>query len=485
MTPLRKRMIEEMRMRDYSEYTISAYVSAVYRLAAFYHKSPHTLSREQILEFLLDLVEEKKVAWSYYKQVLAALRYFYRYVIRRGEIVEDIRGPRTARTLPIVLSVEEVARFFKAIPSLKHRTILMLAYGSGLRVGEAVRVRLADIVLRISQGKRKKDRYTLLSPALLDMLDRYCWAARPEDLLFTTSSTGRPITKSTVQRVCKEAQQNANPRHLGASQIGLLAVLHTWGQNLMHHPHLHCVVSGGGLSPDESRWIASRDYYFLPVKVLSRVFRNKFRHLLGRAFERGELNFYGKLIPLAKPKTFGEFLDAATRREWVVYAKRPFREPSCVLKYLARYTHRVAISNHRLVDYRDGNVTFRYKDYAREGAQRTMTLEAAEFIRRFLMHVLPSGFMRIRHYGYLANRYRRQKLEICRRLLGCDEPTPPQGDVGSPASQPSEGANEPETKIHCPVCKTGWMLIIDTFDRVPRRCDVSPLPSKIPYLDSS
>lgn len=214
MTPLRKRMIEEMRMRDYSEHTISAYVSAVYRLAAFYHKSPDTLSREQIRTFLVDLVEEKKVAWSYYQQVLAALRYFYRYVIRRGEVVEDIRGPRTAKKLPIVLTVEEVARFFKAIPSLKHRTILMLAYGAGLRVGEAARVRLADIdrerkVLRISQGKRKKDRYTVLSPALLDMLDRYCWAARPEDLLFTTRSTGRPITNSTVQRACKEAQQNS------------------------------------------------------------------------------------------------------------------------------------------------------------------------------------------------------------------------------------------------------------------------------------
>jgi integrase/recombinase XerD len=214
MTPLRKRMLEEMRMRDYSEHTISAYVSAVYRLAAFYHKSPDTLSREQIRTFLVDLVEEKKVAWSYYQQVLAALRYFYRYVIRRGEVVEDIRGPRTAKKLPIVLSVEEVARFFKAISSLKHRTILMLAYGAGMRVGEAVRVRLADIdrerkVIRISQGKGKKDRYTVLSPALLKMLDRYCWAARPEDLLFTTRSTGRPITNSTVQRACREARQNA------------------------------------------------------------------------------------------------------------------------------------------------------------------------------------------------------------------------------------------------------------------------------------
>ena len=143
----------------------------------------------------------------------------------------------------------------------------------------------------------------------------------------------------------------ADPRHLGAAKIGLLAVLHTWGQNLMHHPHLHCVTSGGGLSPDESRWIASRDYYFLPVRLLSSVFRSKFRRLLQNAFDRGELAFHGRLTHLADPNAFRRFLHAATSRQWVVYAKRPFREPACVLKYLARYTHRVAISNRRLVDY--------------------------------------------------------------------------------------------------------------------------------------
>ena len=214
MTPLRQRMIEEMKIRDYSEHTIAAYVSAVYRLAVFYRKSPDKLGPEEIRAFLVDLVEQKKVAWAYYKQVLAALRYLYRHVLRRGEVVEDVRCPRPEKRLPVVLSVEEVARFFKAIPSLKHRTILMLAYGAGLRIGEAVRVRLSDIdrqrkVLRVQQGKGKKDRYTILSPALLEILDRYCWAAQPEDLLFTTRWTGRPITDSTVQRVCIEAQKAA------------------------------------------------------------------------------------------------------------------------------------------------------------------------------------------------------------------------------------------------------------------------------------
>jgi hypothetical protein len=213
-------------------------------------------------------------------------------------------------------------------------------------------------------------------------------------------------------------QVAANPRHLGADEIGLLAVLHTWGQNLMHHPHLHCVVSGGGLSQGGTRWIASNQHYFLPVKVLSRVFRNKYRALLQKAFERGELAFFGELQPLTDPRAFQDYLAAATTREWVVYAKRPFREATCVLKYLARYTHRVAISNTRLLGYRDGQVTFRYKDYAHASEQRTMTVTATEFIRRFLLHVLPEGFMRIRHYGYLANRHRREKLATCRRLLG-------------------------------------------------------------------
>ncbi len=214
MTPLRQRMIEDMKIRDYSEHTITAYVSAVYRLANFHHKSPDKLGREEIRAFLVDLIEEKKAAWAYYKQVLAALRFLYRRVLHRGEVVEDIRGPRPEKRLPVVLSAGEVARFFKAIPSLKHRTILMLAYGAGLRIGEAVRVRVSDIdrerkVIRVQQGKGKKDRYTVLSPAMLEILDRYCWAARPEDLLFTTRFKDRPITDSTVQRVCIQAREDA------------------------------------------------------------------------------------------------------------------------------------------------------------------------------------------------------------------------------------------------------------------------------------
>jgi len=284
----------------------------------------------------------------------------------------------------------------------------------------------------------------------------------------------------------------ADPRHLGADSIGLLAVLHTWGQNLMHHPHLHCVVSGGGLSQDESRWVASRKNYFLPVKILSRVFRRKFRDLLQTAFDGGKLSFFGELQPLSDSKAFRRFLRTVTQKEWVVYAKPPFGDATRVLKYLAGYTHRVAISNSRLLAYRGGQVTFGYKDYAQASRQRTMTLPAAEFIRRFLLHVLPDGFVRIRHYGYLANCHRRQKLATCRRLLGVTpvaEPAEPDDAVNPSDNEPCGSDDERETTLPCPACKTGRLRIVDTLDRLPRRggdwSDPLTPHSQIPFEDSS
>jgi hypothetical protein len=209
----------------------------------------------------------------------------------------------------------------------------------------------------------------------------------------------------------------ANPKHLGA-EVGVLAVLHTWGQNLTLHPHVHCIVTGGGLAPDASRWVAGRDDFFLPVRILSRVFRGKFLSGLRTAFRRGRLRFHGQLKTLARPERFHRLLDETVRTEWVVYAKPPTKGPATVLKYLARYTHRAAISNRRLVSFTDDQVTFGWKDYAHGGRRGTMTLEAVEFVRRFLMHVLPAGFVRVRHYGLLANRHRQEKLALCRELLG-------------------------------------------------------------------
>lgn len=208
----------------------------------------------------------------------------------------------------------------------------------------------------------------------------------------------------------------ADPKHLGA-KIGFLAVLHTWGQNLQHHPHVHCVIPAGGLAADHAHWIRAPTSFFLPVRVLSKVFRAKFVDGLKRLFQAHKLGFHGALRNLADPKQFRKFLRQLFRKDWVVYAKRPFRGPEYVLQYLARYTHRVAISNHRLITYEDGKVSFRYKDYAHGGKKRKMTVSADEFLRRFLLHVLPRGFVRIRHFGFLANRSRAQLVAICRELL--------------------------------------------------------------------
>ena len=226
----------------------------------------------------------------------------------------------------------------------------------------------------------------------------------------------------------------ANPKHLGA-RIGLLAILHTWGQNLSLHPHLHCVVPGGGLSPD-GKWVSCRPGFFLPVRILSRVFRGKFIDLLKRARNNG------KLIGLEDDRAFDRLLGASVKHDWVVYAKPPFGGPAQVLKYLSRYTHRIAISNRRLLSIDDHNVSFNYKDYAHGNRPRTMTLDGAEFLRRFLMHAAPRGFMRIRHFGLLANRVRTKNLATLRRLLPTSTPTI--APVGEPAC--------------CPVCGRGRLI---------------------------
>lgn len=241
----------------------------------------------------------------------------------------------------------------------------------------------------------------------------------------------------------------ADPKHLGA-RIGSLCVLHTWGQNLMHHPHVHCVVPGGGVSLDGDKWVSCRPGFFLPVRVLSKVFRGKFIDLTRRAFARGELSFQGALARLNNAHAFASQLEAACATDWVVYAKAPFGGPAQVLKYLARYTHRVAISNHRLVSLQNGRVKFRWKDYAHGNRQRTMTLDAREFIRRFLLHVLPKGFMRIRHFGFLANACRTEQLRHCRHLLACPEPS-----VVVDNANDSSADGEPR---RCPACGQGYLI---------------------------
>ncbi len=212
----------------------------------------------------------------------------------------------------------------------------------------------------------------------------------------------------------------ANPKRLGA-EIGFTAVLHTWGQTLMHHPHIHCVVPAGGFAPGQSSWVRpKRAGFFLPVQPLSKVFRGKFIDGLKHLFQRKKLTFHGSLKPLLDARSFRRFLRTLHQNEWVVYSKKPFGGPEHVLHYLARYTHRVAISNHRLIGMADGKVSFRWRDYAPGRKSRKMTLAAEEFIRRFLLHVLPKGFVRIRHYGWMANRVRRERATLCRALLAAE-----------------------------------------------------------------
>ena len=268
------------------------------------------------------------------------------------------------------------------------------------------------------------------------------------DLLFRTSA-------ATLLEIA------ADPKHLGA-EIGFLSVLHTWGQNLQHHPHIHCVIPAGGLSLDHRHWVHPRYPFFLPVKVLSRVFRGKFVAGLKRAFRQRALAFPGNLQPLAEEKALGAFLWPLFRQDWVVYAKRPFGGPEHVLHYLARYTHRVAISNHRLLSIADGKVTFRYKDYTHGGKQRKMTVTAEEFLRRFLLHVLPRWFVRIRFSGFLANRRRKQLLPLCRQLIeGSPLPT---------SMAPSGTEAKPFSTWLCPHCG-GTMVVIEklTAQQISRR----------------
>jgi hypothetical protein len=241
-----------------------------------------------------------------------------------------------------------------------------------------------------------------LPHALLPLVYRN--SARLYTWLFQTSA-------ATLREVA------ANPRHLGA-EIGVLAILHTWGQTLVRHPHVHCVVPAGGVSPDHQCWVHSKYAgFFLPVKVLSRVFRGKFVAALRRSYARGELDLGGAATTLRNPSAWNAFVDALFRTDWVVYVKPAFGGPAAVLRYLGRYTHRVAISNHRLITFDGKRITFQWKDYARDGQRRTMTLTAMEFLRRFVQHVLPRGFVRIRQFGFLANHCRTARLTLARRLL--------------------------------------------------------------------
>jgi hypothetical protein len=263
----------------------------------------------------------------------------------------------------------------------------------------------------------------------------------------------------TLQQVARD------PRHLGA-EIGFFSVLHTWNQRLQHHPHVHCVIAAGGLAPDHARWITSQRSFFLPVKVLSRVFRGKFLAGLKKAFHHGNLQFHGHLAPLAEPRSFAAWLRCLFRYDWIVYSKRPFGGPEHALRYLGAYTHRVGISNSRLLALSEGRVSFRWRDSAHGNRKRVMTLPVDEFLRRFLLHLLPRGFVRIRNFGFLANRQRAALLPLCFRLFSSSTPA-------SDASKPPRSQPQPK----CPRCG-GSMHVLERLTAAQLLLRSPPQPER-------
>ena len=413
-TPLRQRMIEDMRGRNLGRQSQSNHLSSCARFAAFLGRGPETATADDVRRLKLFLVESG-TSIVHRNRIMTGVKFLLRVTLRRHDLAAEIYHLKEPQKVPLVLSRDEVRRLLAVAPNFKLRAMLSLAYGCGLRAGEVVR--LADIAY---QNKRLV-----------------------YDLLMRASAE----TTLTIA---------ADPRHLGA-RIGITSVLHTWGSAMTHHPHVHMIVPGGGLSPDGERWIACRKTFFLPVRVLSRLFRRLFLDGLARLHRDGRLAFFGDHAGLADRATFDAFLAPLRNTEWVVYAKEPFAGPKAVLAYLARYTHRVAISNSRLIHIGADGITFRVKDYRVDGPGRykTMTLEPHEFIRRFLMHVLPRGQHRIRHYGLFANGNRAANIARTRELLAA--PTP------APDAEAAETADGPRIlALPCPCCG-GRLIIVDAF----------------------
>lgn len=296
----------------------------------------------------------------------------------------------------------------------------------------------------------------------------------PSELNRLVSMNRKVMYDLLFQSVSEALMELANdPKHLGA-RIGAIGILHTWGQNLMDHPHIHCIVTGGGLSADGGRWVPCRKGFFIPVRVLSALFRGKFLGLLKKCFLSDDLAFPGSICHLKQPGDFEIFRKQLYQKKWVVYCKPPFGGPKGVLQYLGRYTHRIAISNNRVLDSRDGNVSFLWRDYADGNRQKTMTLKADEFIRRFLLHVLPHRYVRIRHFGLLANRNRNKAIAVCRKILGT-------GKTIAKKNNRRETWQEQLLRICridvtvCPVCQKGRMVRMALL--LPCRCNSPPVLS--------
>ncbi|MCP5417691.1 MAG: transposase [Chromatiaceae bacterium] len=497
MTQLREAMIDAMLLRGFSPRTHQSYLSAVVGLVRYYHRPPDQISEPEIQRYFLYLVKERQLSPASCRLILNGLVFLYRQVLERPFSIA-LTLPKRPQRIPELLTREEVAAILAACTHHKRRMLLTLCYGCGLRLNELVHLQVSDIdgercLLRIDQGKGHKDRLVEMSATLLVQLRDYWRALRPLQWLFPGRDSGMPLCANTPQKYYTEAKRQAwserqqsrvlpvtyyhqvitlphqlngwvglhpkkiyqlffrvvwgtlkafgeDPKRLGG-QLGVVAVLHTWGQQLWRHVHLHCLIPGGALD-HEGRWHAARSTYLFPDRAVARVVRGRMVSELRQAWKRGELS------RITRAGEVDELLDRLMKIDWVVYTKPWLRNPETVLAYLSRYTHRTAISDARIGELTDGEVAVAYKDYQDRDRWKKMTLKGEELIRRFLLHVLPKGLMRIRHYGFLANRCRREKLAQIREILG---------GAGAESVEERGEAEAHSPQWPCPKCHQGHL----------------------------
>jgi len=400
-------MLADMELRGLSRTTQKAYLREVRNFVKLYKKPPEQLGTKEVKEYLHHAVKVRKIALSTLRIYYSALRFLYMVTLKRSWVVDKIPYPKQKEKLPIILDLEEVLKLFEVTENLKHKAVLIVTYSAGLRISETANLIPSDI---------------------------------------------------DSKRILIHVRQ------------GKGSILHTWGQNLMDHPHVHTVVTGGGLSRNGQKWKSSKKDFFLPVKVMSKLFRGKFLDYLKKSRAQNELVYPGAISHLVSPGAFKALTNGLYKKKWVVYCKPPFDGAKGVLEYLGRYTHRIAISNHRIVKMEDDKVSFRWRDYSDNNKSKIMTVDADEFIRRFLLHVLPDRFVKIRHYGLLGNRCRRQKLDRCRELLACADQ--------NKTEQKAETWQEALLRFtgidinKCPACGEGRMRSVEII--LPARCKGPP-----------